>query len=189
MQATFSFETSTIIYWTIRCLKLQGRSLPLNTKTEHPRTKPEPRRPQHEFSSPWKPRFSHRWYSDTVTLWTVSRRVISYVVTCWVTRHGAWIGNWIYCTLITHNYKELSYNFTIHYSTHYVFSVCCVFITCSLATASNTVDSLASVFTSLLATDCLIGPHGRNYWPLTPSRHGSVFTEPLPSNRRLLCLR
>jgi hypothetical protein len=38
-----------------------------------------------------------------------------------------------------------------------------------LVTASNTVDSSASVFTSLPATDCLIALHDRNSWPLTAS--------------------
>jgi hypothetical protein len=39
----------------------------------------------------------------------------------------------------------------VHYSAYEFFSVCCVFTGCRLITASNAVDSSASVFTSLLA--------------------------------------
>jgi hypothetical protein len=55
--------------------------------------------------------------------------------------------------------------FTIALAKHSLF----VFSSGCLVTAPNTVDSSASVFTSLMATDCPIAPHGRNFWPLTPS--------------------
>jgi hypothetical protein len=42
--------------------------------------------------------------------------------------------------------RELSYKpITVHYSTHWAFSVCCVFTRCRLVTLSNAVDS-SSVF-------------------------------------------
>jgi hypothetical protein len=39
-----------------------------------------------------------------------------------------------------------------------------------LITVLNIVDFSASMFMSLPATDCLIAPHDRDPWPLTPSR-------------------
>jgi hypothetical protein len=43
----------------------------------------------------------------------------------------------------------------VHYSMYEIFSVCCIFTGCPLVTASNAVASSASVFTSLLAGNCL----------------------------------
>jgi hypothetical protein len=54
-------------------------------------------------------------------------------------------------------------------ATHTKCSVFYVFIRC-LVTALNAVDSSASVSTSSPPIGCLIVPHGRNYWPPTPSR-------------------
>jgi hypothetical protein len=45
---------------------------------------------------------------------------------------------------------------TIHYITHWVFSVCCIFTGCCLVIAANAVASSASVFTPSLASDCLM---------------------------------
>jgi hypothetical protein len=65
-----------------------------------------------------------------------------------------------------------------------VFSVCCVFSSRCLVTASNAVDSSASVFTPLRAAGCLIAPPGRNFWPLTASH----IWPPLATTRCLLRL-
>jgi hypothetical protein len=97
---------------------------------------------------------------------------IIYIFTSLMTRHGVWIGNWTYWALINRTYKQLLLygEFThcaIHYSTHKVFSVFFVFTRRCLITVPNTVDFSASVFTSILATDCLIAPHGCKSWTLT----------------------
>jgi hypothetical protein len=90
-----------------------------------------------------------------------------------VTRCGVWIGNWIYSTLSRSKYKN--YSALVYSCTLQLTKVCFrsspfVFITRCLGTARNTVDSSVSVFTFLLATDCLIAPRGRKSWPLTSSR-------------------
>jgi hypothetical protein len=81
-----------------------------------------------------------------------------------------WIGNWIYWTLETNNisnYNRFTNSYILQFTT--IRTVCCVFISRFLVTASNAVDSSASVFTSLRADDCLVAPHGRNPCPLSAS--------------------
>jgi hypothetical protein len=48
-----------------------------------------------------------RWTAREVEVFQKPAVVIDYTVTYVVTRHGVWIGNWIYWTLTSHNYKEL----------------------------------------------------------------------------------
>jgi hypothetical protein len=56
----------------------------------------------------------------------------------------------------TSNYNAIANVHTaVHYSTHWVFSVCYICTGCRLITASKNVASSASVFTPLLAGDCL----------------------------------
>jgi hypothetical protein len=62
--------------------------------------------------------------------------------------------------LATSNYSAnySSHPFThsaVHNSTYEIFSVYCIYIGCRLVTVSNAVASSASVFTYLLAGDCL----------------------------------
>jgi hypothetical protein len=75
-------------------------------------------------------------------------------------------------TVITINYSAIANSRTLQFTTAHtqVFSVCYVFTSRSSVTATNNADSSASMFTSLRAVDCLIAPHGRNSWPLTPTR-------------------
>jgi hypothetical protein len=82
-------------------------------------------------------------------------------MSCLVTRHGFWIGNWIYWIL-----TKLQLIIALWTT------ACCLLCPhwLLLVTAPNTVDSSASMFTSLPATDCLITPHGCSPWPLTSSR-------------------
>jgi hypothetical protein len=70
-----------------------------------------------------------------------------HIVTCLVdTGFGLVIGFFgLLQTVTTSNYNR----FTDSRRKHFIFSVCCVFISRSLLTASNDVDSSASVFTSL----------------------------------------
>jgi hypothetical protein len=88
-----------------------------------------------------------------------------------MTSDGVWIGNWICVTLktyITTNDSHVAHN-TFHYSTHLsLLSLLCLDQSLPV-TDLNNVDFLASVFTSLPATNCLIAPHGRISRPLTPS--------------------
>jgi hypothetical protein len=46
---------------------------------------------------------SFKVVSGGVTQWSVALSSLNRIVT----RHGVWIGNWIYWTLRTRNYKEL----------------------------------------------------------------------------------
>jgi hypothetical protein len=70
----------------------------------------------------------------------------------------------------TSNYNRFTTLHTLQFTMARTKSSQFVFTGCCLVTALNTVDSSASVFTYLSATDCLIAPHGRKSWPLTPSR-------------------
>jgi hypothetical protein len=86
-----------------------------------------------------------------------------------VTRHGVWISKWIYWTLetaTTINYSALANSHTLWITIARTKSTQFAFTSGCLATSPhNDVDSLASVSTSLPATDCLITAHGRNSWP------------------------
>jgi hypothetical protein len=68
-----------------------------------------------------------------------------------MTIDGVWIGNRSYFIHETCNYSQLfhgSAQYTIHYSTHKVFSICCDFTSC-LVTTSIIVDFSASAFSGL----------------------------------------
>jgi hypothetical protein len=68
-------------------------------------------------------------------------------------------------------YRQFTHS-AVNYSTHKVFSVCCIVTGCRLVTASNVVASSASVFTSLLAYDCLI-TNSQTGGHLTPTSYSS----------------
>jgi hypothetical protein len=84
-----------------------------------------------------------------------------------LSRNMEWLQTWsglvIGCTehfnthLVTTIYYSANANShtAVHYSKYEVFLVGSVFTGCCLVTASNAADSSASVFTSLLAGDCL----------------------------------
>jgi hypothetical protein len=59
--------------------------------------------------------------------------------------------------IVTNNYTANTNSHTLQFTTSFnkAFSVCCIFTSCCLVMASNTIASSASVFTSLLAGDFL----------------------------------
>jgi hypothetical protein len=69
-----------------------------------------------------------------------------------------WIGNFIkHLQIVT---TTLSLIYTLYNSLQHALSFlseCCIFTGCHLVTASNPVASSLSLFTSLLAGDCLTG--------------------------------
>jgi hypothetical protein len=83
-----------------------------------------------------------------------------------VSRHGVWVANSIYWTLITRNYEYVQVTGTVsriytlykslYYSTHkFLF----VFTSPCLVTAPNSVHSSACVLMSLPTGDCLATPN------------------------------
>jgi hypothetical protein len=68
-----------------------------------------------------------------------------------VTRYRVWIDNWIHCTPITCNYKQLRQSHWITHSTTHI-KVFYDFTSHCLVTTSNNEDCSSSTFTSLLAS-------------------------------------
>jgi hypothetical protein len=81
----------------------------------------------------------------------------------------------------TINYSTVANSHTtIHCSTHWVFSVCCVF-TGSLATAPDTADSSASVSTAQVLADWRLS-HTNSSWPQPWRFSPSRVWPPLPAD-------
>jgi hypothetical protein len=53
----------------------------------------------------WKALASHTHTHTHIYIYACVYIYVLYIVTYLVTRHGVWIGNWIYSTLTTRNYK------------------------------------------------------------------------------------